>query len=57
MSEITVYDLIDGEVAVVPLFLKVLLEFSAYDSFLTKTEITSKYKEILCQKHEISVNT
>jgi hypothetical protein len=37
MSEITVYDLIDGEVAVVPLFLQVLLEF-AYDSFLTKTE-------------------
>jgi hypothetical protein len=36
MSEITGFDVIDEEVAVLP-FLKVLLEFSAFDSFLTKT--------------------
>jgi hypothetical protein len=29
MSEITVFDVIDEEVAVLPSFLKVLLEFSA----------------------------
>jgi hypothetical protein len=37
---------IDEEVAVFPSFLKVLLEFSAYDSFITKTENTLKYQEI-----------
>jgi hypothetical protein len=31
MSEITVFDLIDEEVAVLPSFFKVLLEFSAYE--------------------------
>jgi hypothetical protein len=38
-------------------FLKDLLEFGAYDSCITKTGNTMKYKEILCQKHEISRNT
>jgi hypothetical protein len=33
MSEITVFDVIYEEVAVLPSFFKVLLEFSAYDSF------------------------
>jgi hypothetical protein len=37
MSEITVFDVMDEEVAVLPSFLKVLFEFSAYDSFITKT--------------------
>jgi hypothetical protein len=32
--------------AVLPPFFKVLLEFSAYDSFITKTENTMKYQEI-----------
>jgi hypothetical protein len=57
MSEITVFDVIDAEMAVLPSFLKVLLAFSAYDSFITKTGNTIKYKEILCQKHEISGST
>jgi ABC-type sugar transport system permease subunit len=43
MSEITVFDVIDEEVAVLPSFLKVLLEFSAYDSSITKTGNTRKY--------------
>jgi hypothetical protein len=57
MSEITVFDVIDEEAAVLPSFLKVLLEFSAYDSFIIKTGNTMKYKEILCQKYEILGNT
>jgi hypothetical protein len=43
MSEITVFNVIDEEVAVLSSFLKVLLEFSAYDSFITKTGNTMKY--------------
>jgi hypothetical protein len=35
MSEITVFDVIDEVVTVLPPFLKVLLEFSAY--FISKT--------------------
>jgi hypothetical protein len=44
MTEITVLDV---EVAVLPSFLKVLLECSAYDSFINKPGNTVKYKEIL----------
>jgi hypothetical protein len=43
-SEITVFDVIDKGVAVLPSFLKVLLEFSAYDSSITKTGNTMKYQ-------------
>jgi hypothetical protein len=57
MTEITVFDVIDEEVAVFPSFLKVLLELIAYDSLITKTRNTMKYQKILCQKHEISGNT
>jgi hypothetical protein len=57
MSEITVFDVLDEEVAVLPSFLEVLLDSSAYDSYITKTGNTMKYKEIVCQKHEISQNT
>jgi hypothetical protein len=53
ISEITVFDVIDEKVAVLPSFLKVLFEFSVYDSFITKTGNIMKYQEILCQKHEI----
>jgi hypothetical protein len=57
MFEITVFDVID-EGAALPSFLKDLLEFKAFDSCITKTGNTAmKYKEILCQKHEISRNT
>jgi hypothetical protein len=35
ISETTVFDVIDEEVAVLPSFLKVLLELSGYDSFTT----------------------
>jgi hypothetical protein len=55
---------IDEEVVVFPLFLKVLLEFSAYkcvyDSFITKTGNTMKYHKTqgnTLPKHEISGNT
>jgi hypothetical protein len=44
MSEITVFDVIVEE-AVLPSFLKVLLEFSAYDSFITKIGNTMKVME------------
>jgi hypothetical protein len=57
MSEITIFDVIDEELAVLASFLKVLLEFSAYNSFTIITGNTMKYQEILCQKHEISGNT
>jgi hypothetical protein len=46
MSEITVFDVIDEEVAVLLSFLKVLLEFSANDTFITKAGNTMKYQEI-----------
>jgi hypothetical protein len=46
MSEITGFDVIDEEVSVLPSFLKVLLEFSAYYSFITKTRNNMKYQEI-----------
>jgi hypothetical protein len=46
MSEITVFDEIDEEVAVLPSFLKGFLEFNAYDSFIAKREYTMKYQEI-----------
>jgi hypothetical protein len=46
MFEITVFDVIDEEVAVLLSFLKVLLEISAYGSFITKTGNTMKYQEI-----------
>jgi hypothetical protein len=46
MFEITVFDVIDEELAVQLSFLKVLLEISAYDSFITKTGNTMKYEEI-----------
>jgi hypothetical protein len=46
MSEITVFDVIYEEVTVLPSFLKVLLEFSAYDSLITKTGNTMKYQEM-----------
>jgi hypothetical protein len=36
---------IDEEVAMLPSFLKVLLEFSAYDLFINKTGNTMKYQE------------
>jgi hypothetical protein len=35
MSDITVFDVINEEVAVLPSFLKLLLEFSGYDSFIS----------------------
>jgi hypothetical protein len=57
MSEITVFDVIDEEETVLLSFLKVLLELSAYESFIAKTRSTMKYKKTLCQKHEISGNT
>jgi hypothetical protein len=60
MSEITVFDVIDEEVVVLPSFLKVLLEISAYNSFITKTGNTMKYHKTqgnTLPKHEISGNT
>jgi hypothetical protein len=43
ISEITIFDVIVEEVAVLTSFLKVLLELSAFFSFITKTGNTSKY--------------
>jgi hypothetical protein len=44
MSEITIFDVIVEEVVVLTSFLKILLELSAYLSFITKTGNTTKYK-------------
>jgi hypothetical protein len=43
ISAITIVDVIDKEVAVLPSFLKVILEFSAYFSFITKPGNIMKY--------------
>jgi hypothetical protein len=56
MSEITVFDVINEEVGVLPSFLKVLLEFSAYDSFITKMGNTRKYFAKNMNKQEILEN-
>jgi hypothetical protein len=59
LSEITVFDVINEEVAVLPSFIKVLLEFSAYDSFITGYTRkyfakNMKYQEILESIHSTS---
>jgi hypothetical protein len=46
MSEIIIFVEIYAEVAVLPSFLKVLLQFSACFAFITKTGNTMKYQEI-----------
>jgi hypothetical protein len=46
MSEINVFEVIDEEVAVLSSFFKVLLEFSAYVSFITKIGNNMIYQEI-----------